>query len=105
MAHQVFVSYATEDADTIYRVCTLLETEGIQCWIAPRRRAGTDYAAAIMNSIRPQLVVLSSTHSNASLCLREIDRAVATSGRCCHVDDTIPNTSIEYYECVQARGP
>ena len=103
MAHQVFVSYATEDADTASRVCALLEADGIQCWVAPRDvKAGTDYAAAIMNAIRnSQLVVLIfSTHSNASpYALREIERSVAY-GRpvlALRTDDADPNSSMEYY--------
>ena len=103
MAHQVFVSYATEDADTASRVCTLLEADSIPCWVAPRDvEAGTDYAAAIMNAIRnSQLVVLIfSVHSNASpYALREIDRAAAY-GRpvlALRTDDTYPNPSLEYY--------
>ncbi len=103
MAHQVFVSYATEDADTASRVCALLEADGIQCWVAPRDvKAGTDYAAAIMDAIRnSQLVVLIfSTHSNASpYALREIERSVAY-GRpvlALRTDDADPNSSMEYY--------
>ena len=58
LAHQVFVSYATEDADTASRVCALLEADGIQCWVAPRDvKAGTDYAAAIMSAIRNSQLV------------------------------------------------
>ncbi|MBN1322109.1 MAG: TIR domain-containing protein [Thermoleophilia bacterium] len=103
MAHQVFVSYATEDADTASRVCALLEAEGIQCWVAPRDvKAGTDYAAAILNAIRgSQLVVLVfSTHSNTSpYALREIERSVAY-GRpvlALRIDDAHPTPSLEYY--------
>jgi N-acetylneuraminic acid mutarotase len=103
LAHQVFVSYATEDADTASRVCALLEADGISCWIAPRDvKAGTDYAAAIMNAIRnSQLVVLVfSTHSNASpYALREVERSVAY-GRpvlALRTDDADPSSSLEYY--------
>ncbi len=103
MAHQVFVSYATEDADTAAHVCALLEADGIVCWMAPRDvEAGTDYAAAIMDAIRnSQLVVLIfSTFSNASpYVLREIERAVAYQRPvlALRTDDTVPNSSIEYY--------
>jgi N-acetylneuraminic acid mutarotase len=103
LAHQVFVSYATEDADTASRVCALLEADDIQCWVAPRDvKAGTDYAASIMNAIRSaQLAVLVfSIYSNASpYALREIERAVAY-GRpvlSLRVDDVAPNPSLEYY--------
>jgi hypothetical protein len=101
--YQVFVSYATEDADTASRVCALLEADGLTCWIAPRDvRAGTDYAAAIMDAIRSaQLVVfVFSMHSNTSpYALREIERSVAY-GRpvlALRVDRAEPTSSLEYY--------
>jgi TIR domain/Galactose oxidase, central domain len=103
LAHQVFVSYATEDADTATRVCSLLEADGIHCWVAPRDvKAGTDYAAAIMDAIRnARLVVLVfSAHSNTSpYALREVERSVAY-GRpvlALRTDDTDPNSPMEYY--------
>ena len=112
MAHQVFVSYATEDADTASRVCSMFEADDIQCWLAPRDvKAGTDYAAAIMSAIRnSQLVVLLfSAHSNASpYALREIERAVAY-GRpvlAVRIDDSHAGASMEYYlhHWIEARG-
>jgi N-acetylneuraminic acid mutarotase len=103
LAHQVFVSYATEDAEAASRVCAMLEADGIRCWIAPRDvKAGTDYAASIMNAIRTSNVALLvfSAHSNASpYALREIERAFAY-GRpvlALAVDGTDPNSSLEYY--------
>jgi N-acetylneuraminic acid mutarotase len=103
LAHQVFLSYATEDRDTASRVCALLEGDGIQCWMAPRDvKAGTDYAAAILGAIRnAQLAVLVfSSHSNTSpYALREIERAVAY-GRpvlAVRIDKTAPTPSLEYY--------
>ncbi len=80
MAHQVFLSHATEDRDTALQVCAALEGEEIRCWIAPRDvEAGTDYAAAILEAIRTSDLVLLifSEHANASpYVLREIERAV-----------------------------
>ncbi len=103
MAHDVFVSYATEDAEAASRVCAMLEADGIRCWIAPRDvKAGTDYAASIMNAIRASQValLLFSVHSNASpYALREIERAFAY-GRpvlALAMDGTDPNSSLEYY--------
>ena len=59
MAHQVFLSHATEDRDIATQVCAALEADGISCWIAPRDvKAGTDYAAAILDAIRTSDLVL-----------------------------------------------
>jgi hypothetical protein len=103
LEHQVFVSYATEDADTASLLCGLLEADGIKCWVAPRDvKAGTDYAAAIMDAVRTsQLAVLVfSVHSNVSpYTLREIERAVAY-GRpvlALRIDSSKPSPSLEYY--------
>ena len=103
MAHQVFVSYASEDVDIATQVCALLEGEGIACWMAPRDvKPGTDYAASIMNAIRnSQLALLVfSIHSNASpYALREIERAVAY-GRpalALRIDSARPNASMDFY--------
>jgi N-acetylneuraminic acid mutarotase len=103
LAHQVFVSYATEDADTASRLCGVLEAEGIKCWVAPRDvKAGTDYAAAIMDAVRnSQLAVLVfSVHSNVSpYTLREIERAFAYGQPvlALRIDSSKPSPSLEYH--------
>lgn len=79
MAHQVFISYATEDKEIADAVCKALEDEGIPCWYAPRNIApGEDFAAAIINAIRPSrlLILIFSGHANASdFVKREIQNA------------------------------
>ncbi len=104
MAHQVFLSYATEDVDTARLLCRVLEAEeGIRCWIAPRDvEAGTDYAAAILDAIKDSalLLLLFSSHANASpYVLREIERAIAYERPvlCLRLDGTPPSPSLEYY--------
>jgi N-acetylneuraminic acid mutarotase len=103
LAHQVFLSHATEDRETAVQVCAALEAEGISCWIAPRDvAAGADYAVAILEAIQASelVVLIFSADANASpYVLREIDRAVAYKRPvlALRVDDTSPNTSIEYY--------
>ena len=104
MAHQVFLSYATEDIDTARLLCRALEQEeGIRCWIAPRDvEAGTDYAAAILDAIKDSALVLLlfSSHANASpYVLREIERAVAYERPVVslRLDGTPPSSSLEYY--------
>ena len=104
LAHQVFLSYATEDVDTARLLCRVLEQEeGIRCWIAPRDvEAGTDYAAAILDAIKDAelVLLLFSSFANASpYVLREIERAVAYERPvvCVRLDSAPPNTSLEYY--------
>jgi N-acetylneuraminic acid mutarotase len=103
LAHQVFVSHATEDLDTASRVCKVLEAEGISCWLASRDvKAGTDYAAAIIDAVKnSQLVLLVfSAYANTSpYVLREIERAVAYNRPVLslRVDEALPGSSMEYY--------
>jgi hypothetical protein len=36
MAHDVFISYASEDKTVADAVCAMIESQGVRCWIAPR---------------------------------------------------------------------
>lgn len=65
----VFISYASNDKDVADRVCNYLETNGVQCWIAPRNiNAGGSYASQIVHAIRncKILVLLASENTNVS---------------------------------------
>ena len=108
MAHQVFLSHATEDRETAIQVCAALEAEDIRCWMAPRDvNAGTDYAAAILDAIRTSdlvLLVFSSFADSSPYVLREIERAVNYKRPvlALRIDDTAPSSSMEYYVHVVA---
>jgi LuxR family maltose regulon positive regulatory protein len=104
LGRQVFLSYATEDADSARLLCRVLEAEeGIRCWIAPRDvEAGTDYAAAILHAIKDSELVLllfSSFANSSPYVLREIERAIAYERPVVslRLDDTTPSASLEYY--------
>ena len=109
LAHQVFLSHATEDRETAVQLCAALEAEGINCWIAPRDvKAGTDYAAAILDAIRTSdlvLLVFSSFADSSPYVLREIERAVNYKRPvlALRIDDTEPSSSMEYYVHVWRR--
>lgn len=81
MAHDVFISYATDDRPVAEKVCDALERGGIKCWIAPRDVPfGADYEEAIVSGIASSrlLVLVLSSHSNASPHVkREIQCAYA----------------------------
>lgn len=76
----VFISYATADNEIAQRVCKVLETRGISCWIAPRNvPAGMDYGHAIVDGIkksRVMVVLLSETSGASRYVAREVERAV-----------------------------
>ena len=64
-------------ADT---VCSILEQNGISCWIAPRDiTPGLDFAEAIIDGIKSSklfILVYSSNSNNSKQVIREVDRAV-----------------------------
>ena len=114
MAHQVFLSHATEDRDTASRLCSLLEADGIGCWFASRDAdAGKDQAAATLDAIRGSdlvLLVFSASANASPYVLREIERAIAYERPVLsiHLDDAVPNPSMEYYlnlwQWLEVRG-
>jgi hypothetical protein len=80
VAHDAFISYASEDKPTADAVCAAFEQEGIRCWIAPRDILPSQvWAGAIVDAINEShvLVVIFSAESNASnQVLREVECAV-----------------------------
>lgn len=69
MAHDVFISYATDDRETAERVRAALEADQIRCWMAPRDiPPGAPYEEAIVDAIStsPVLVLVLSANSNRS---------------------------------------
>jgi TolB-like protein len=79
--HDVFVSYASQDAAVANSIVENLENYGLKCWIAPRDvKAGTVYADAIVRAINDAkaLVLLLSTSAMASSHVgREVERAAS----------------------------
>ena len=80
VAKIVFISHATEDKEIAQRACSLLEQEGVACWIAPRDIEPTaNYPAEIqrgINSSTMMLLFYSRHVSDSQWVLREVERAV-----------------------------
>ncbi len=80
MAHDVFISYSSIDTSVGETVCSILEQNGISCWIAPRDiTPGLDFAEAIIDGIKSSklfILVYSSNSNNSKQVIREVDRAV-----------------------------
>jgi hypothetical protein len=80
MAHDVFISFSTEDKAIADAACAILEARRIRCWIAPRDvQPGIAYPQSIMEGIRGArvLVLILSAKSNTSKhVMREVERAV-----------------------------
>ena len=82
MAHDVFISYATEDKPTTDAACAALEARGIRCWIAPRDvLPGMDYAHAVVKAIDESgvMVLVFSSRSSCSPQVRtEVELPVSS---------------------------
>src|SRR3990172_1527691 len=79
MAHDVFISYSTEDKPTADAVCATLEANRMRCWVAPRDvLPGEDYAESLVRAInesRLMVLVLSSKSNDSPHVMREVERA------------------------------
>ena len=80
MAHDVFISYSSIDKTAADTVCSILEQNGISCWIAPRNiTPGFPFAEAIIDGIKAAKVfvlIYSSNSNNSKQVIKEVDRAV-----------------------------
>lgn len=80
MAHDVFLSYSHKDKAAADAVCSIMEQNGIRCWMAPRDiTPGQPFAEAIIDGIKGSKVfvlIYSSNSNNSSQVVKEVDRAV-----------------------------
>ena len=103
MAHDVFVSYASEDKTVADAVCGTLEANGVRCWIAPRDVIpGQPYGEAIIEAIHGCriMVLIFSSHANASGHIpKEIERAVSKGVTIMpfRIEGVTPGKSLDYF--------
>jgi len=101
--HDVFVSYASQDAVIANAVVLALERSGLTCWIAPRDVVpGSLYADEIVGAINDAKVVVLvlSQHSVASPHVgKEIERASSKRRRIIafHTDSAPLTRGFEYF--------
>jgi TolB-like protein len=79
--HEVFLSYASQDAAVATAVVEALERSGIACWIAPRDvTPGTFYGDEIVHAIdaaKASVLILSQNSAASQHVLREVERAAS----------------------------
>src|ERR1700688_705505 len=79
--HDVFISYASQDAALADAVVAALEANGFNCWIAPRDvTPGAFYAGAIVNAIdsaKAIVLILSQNAAASPHVVREVERAAS----------------------------
>ena len=80
MKSDVFISYSNMDKKVADAVCSLMEQNGIRCWMAPRDiTPGLPFAEAIIDGIKGSrvfILIYSSNSNNSSQVIKEVDRAV-----------------------------
>ncbi|MGH7727724.1 MAG: toll/interleukin-1 receptor domain-containing protein, partial [Vulcanimicrobiaceae bacterium] len=103
MAHDVFISYSSEDVNAATAACAKLEAAGIRCWYAPRDPLpGLPYSRQLVEAIAASRVFLLifSEHANRSnAVLSEVELA-ANRGLIIlpyRLADVLPNEDLEYY--------
>ena len=103
MAHDVFISYSSIDKTAADTVCSILEQNGISCWMAPRDiTPGFDFAEAIIDGINSSklfILLYSSNSNNSKQVIREVDRAVHTGLPVINLrlEDVPLSKQLEYY--------
>ena len=103
MAHDVFISYASQDKLVADAVCSTLEAENIRFWFAPRDvPLGEHWAASINNAIKTAsiMVLIFSENSNQSeQVINELTLAVKSKVTVMpfKIDDALPHGVMEYY--------
>jgi TolB-like protein len=99
----VFVSYASPDAEIASAVVRALERCGLSCWIAPRDvTAGANYAESIIQAINASrvLLLILSVHSMASKHVgREVERASSKNKSIItlRTDSAVLPAALEYF--------
>ena len=103
MAHDVFISYSSQDKPAADATCAVLERNGVRCWIAPRDiLPGMSWGSSIIDAINSAhvMVLLFSDHANRSPQVeREIERAVNRSIPIIpmRIENVLPTKSLEYF--------
>jgi TIR domain len=103
MVREVFISYSQPDYDCAMELVARIESEGIDCWIAPRDIApSTDWAAEIIDAIsnaRVMIMVFSASSNASPQVRREVERAVhkQVSILPFRIENVLPSKSLEYF--------
>lgn len=103
MAHQIFISYAHEDASIAELVCAILEKNGVKCWMAHRDVVpGKEWAKSIIEAIESCnifLLIFSENSDASTQVLREVERGVNKSKIIVpfRITNITPSKALEYY--------
>src|SRR3954453_2438612 len=99
---RVFLSYSSKDKAWADAACTILESNGVRCWVAPRDIVpGTEWGASIIAGIdacRVMVLIFSENANQSPQVRREVERAVSKGLFIipCRVEDARPVGAMEY---------
>ncbi len=100
---RIFISYASVQRELAMQICSFLEAQGKQCWIAPRDvPPGTNYGEEIIKGLDEcdgVLLVYDKAANESQHVLREVERAVSKSLPIVvyRVEDVMPTKAMEYF--------
>lgn len=103
MAHDAFISYSHQDKPVADAACTILESSGIRCWVAPRDvPAGSQWAESIVEAIdrcRVTILIFSSRANISNQIHREVEHAVRRGKPIfpLRIEDVTPIGSMDYF--------
>jgi len=103
MAHDVYISCASEDKAVADSICATLENNNIRCWIAPRDiLPGAKWAEAVANAIdesRVLVLILSSSSNNSPQVIREVIRATSKGIPIIpiRIDNVVPSKAMDFF--------
>src|SRR5947209_2827831 len=101
--HDVFISYSSLDRPVADAICTMLEADGIQCWMAPRDvTPGKEWGEEIVDAIagtRVFVLVFSQNSDQSPQVRREVERAVHHRAAILpfRTEDVRPTGAMEYF--------
>ncbi len=101
--HDVFISYSKFDKDIAFEICSYLENNGVNCWIAPRDvRPGSNYGAEIIRAIKTCktfVLIFSENSNNSNHVANEIDNAFNNNKDIVpfKIEDFLISETFEYY--------
>jgi hypothetical protein len=101
MAHDVFISYSSQDKAVAEAVCAILERRGIRCWIAPRDVPAGRFSGnkdAISRS-RFMLLLVSAASNKSEHCINDVHTAFDHNVRVIPlvIDKTSVSEDMEFY--------
>jgi hypothetical protein len=103
VAREVFISYSQPDYACAIEMAACVESEGIDCWIAPRDIApSADWAAEIIDAIsnaRVMILIFSASSNDSPQVRREVERAVHKNVNILpfRIERVAPSKSLEYF--------